>query len=44
MGNIAYRSGKKISWDAAQNKFTDNAVQKEYYVKQYHNGYVLPKM
>lgn len=42
MGNIAYRSGKKISWDANKNQFTDLAIQNEYYIKQYHNGYKLP--
>lgn len=42
MGNIAYRSGKKISWNPNLNQFTDAAIQKEYYLKQYHNGYKLP--
>ena len=44
MGNIAYRSGKKISWDAAGNKFTDAAIQDEYFIKAYQNGYALPKL
>jgi predicted dehydrogenase len=44
MGNIAYRSGKKLEWDAANEKFTDNAVNKEYFMKEYHNGYKLPKV
>ena len=44
MGNIAYRSGKKISWDAAKNQFTDPAIQKEYFMKKYHNGYKLPDL
>jgi predicted dehydrogenase len=44
MGNIAYRSGKKISWDESKKSFTDPAIQKEFYVKNYHNGYSLPKI
>jgi hypothetical protein len=44
MGNIAFRSGKKISWDESKKTFTDPAIQKEYYVKAYHNGYSLPKI
>ncbi len=43
MGNIAYRSGKKISWDESNKKFTDASIQNEYYMKSYHNGYTLPK-
>jgi predicted dehydrogenase len=44
MGNIAYRSGKKISWDESKKSFTDLAIQNEYYLKAYHNGYSLPKI
>jgi predicted dehydrogenase len=44
MGNIAFRSGKKISWDESKKSFTDAAIQQEYYVKAYHNGYTLPKI
>jgi len=42
MGNIAYRSGKKISWNEKNKKFTDNAIHTEYYMKKYFNGYKLP--
>ncbi|MEJ0080273.1 MAG: hypothetical protein WDM78_04785 [Puia sp.] len=42
LGNISYRSGKKLSWDA--DKFTDESVNKEYLIKEYHNGYSLPKL
>ncbi len=42
MGNIAYRSGKKLFWDAGKEKFTDDAINKEYLMKEYHNGYKLP--
>ena len=44
MGNIAYRSGKKVEWDAAKEKFTDEDVNKQYFAKEYHNGYKLPKV
>ncbi len=42
MGNIAFRSGKKLEWDAAKEKFTDDAINKKYMMKEYHNGYKLP--
>ncbi len=41
MGNIAYRTGKKIFWDAGKKQFDDeqaNALIKP----TYHNGYQLP--
>jgi predicted dehydrogenase len=44
MGNIAYRSGKKLVWNDAGHEFTDKAINKEYLVKEYHNGYKLPKV
>jgi hypothetical protein len=40
MGNISFRSGKRLSWVSDQ--FSDDAVNKEYLTKEYHNGYVLP--
>ena len=43
MGNIAYRTGKKIYWDAGQKKFTDNDANK-FLAAEYHNGYSLPKV
>src|ERR1700712_1366566 len=42
MGNIAFRSGKKLEWDTAKESFTDEAINKEYLLKEYHNGYKLP--
>jgi hypothetical protein len=42
MGNIAFRSGQKLNWDKDQAKFTDDAVNKKYMMKEYHNGYKLP--
>jgi predicted dehydrogenase len=44
MGNIAFRSGKKLAWDEAKQAFTDKAINKEYLMKEYHNGYKLPKV
>src|SRR5450432_2963156 len=44
MGNIAFRSGKKLEWDAAKERFTDEAINKEYLMKEYLNGYKLPKV
>ncbi len=44
MGNIAFRSGKKISWDETKHQFTDPAIHAEYYMKKYNNGYKLPSL
>ena len=44
MGNIAYRSGQKLEWDAAKEQFTDEAINNKYLMKEYHNGYKLPKV
>jgi predicted dehydrogenase len=43
MGNIAYRTGKKLSWDKNSGLFTDPAANK--LIKpEYHNNYKLPKI
>ena len=44
MGNIAYRSGKKLEWNATNERFTDEDINKKYLMKEYHNGYHLPKV
>lgn len=44
MGNISYRTGKKLQWDKTKMQFTDQEVNKAYLMKPYHNGYVLPKI
>lgn len=44
MGNIAFRTGKKLEWDRDKKQFTDDAVNKQYLAKEYHNGYRLPKV
>lgn len=42
MGNISFRSGQRLDWDAAAGKFTDDKINREYLMKEYHNGYELP--
>ncbi|MEO5682771.1 MAG: Gfo/Idh/MocA family oxidoreductase [Chitinophagaceae bacterium] len=42
MGNIAFRSGKKLVWDGSKERFTDESINKQYLLKEYHNGYKLP--
>ena len=42
MGNAAYRSGKKLEWDASKGRYTDEDINKTYLSKEYHNGYKLP--
>ena len=43
MGNIAYRTGEKITWDEAKNHFTNNKADK--LVKpEYQNGWKLPSV
>jgi predicted dehydrogenase len=41
MGNIAYRTGKKLNWDQQKGKFDDAAANK-LIEKEYHNGYKMP--
>jgi predicted dehydrogenase len=42
MGNISFRSGRRLSWDKGAGRFTDEEVNKAYMMKEYHNGYKLP--
>lgn len=42
MGNIAYRSGEKVSWDNAKQQF-GTATANKFITPEYHNGWVLPK-
>ena len=42
MGNISYRSGEKLFWDANTGNFTNNTINKNYISNEYHNGYNLP--
>jgi len=43
MGNIAFRTGKKIYWDNGGSKFTDSSANK-YLAAEYHNGYKMFKV
>lgn len=43
MGNIAFRTGKKIYWDDQKRKFSDKDANK-FLAAEYHNGYKLPKV
>jgi len=44
MGNISFRSGKKLAWDRVKGEFTDKAINDQYLMAKYHNGYSLPKV
>src|SRR5579872_4589418 len=44
MGNISFRSGKRLVWDKAAGEFTDQSINKQYLMKEYHNGYRLPQV
>jgi predicted dehydrogenase len=43
MGNIAYRTGEKITWDQAKNKFSD-ADANRMIKPDYKNGWKLPSL
>jgi len=43
MGNIAYRTKKKLFWDKQKRSFNDREAD-QYLAKVYHNGYHLPKV
>jgi predicted dehydrogenase len=42
MGNIAFRTGEKISWDNTKQQFS-TAAANSFIVPEYHNGWMLPK-
>jgi predicted dehydrogenase len=42
MGNIAFRSGEKVSWDDSKQEFLTSTANK-YITPEYHNGWKLPK-
>jgi len=44
MGNIAFRSGEKLTWDSHTNLFTNQQINEQYLMAPYHNGYSLPKL
>lgn len=44
MGNIAFRSGQKVTWNKNAERFTDEKLNKKYLMAEYYNGYQLPKV
>jgi len=42
MGNIAYRTGSKVFWDAKTNTFIDNKEANKYIQPKYQNGWEIP--
>jgi predicted dehydrogenase len=42
MGNIAFRSGEKVSWDDSKQQFLTDSANK-YITPEYHNGWKLPR-
>ncbi|MBK1441349.1 Gfo/Idh/MocA family oxidoreductase [Parapedobacter sp. ISTM3] len=42
MGNIAYRTGEKIYWDAQKGQFSSREANK-LLAAEYHNGYKIPR-
>ncbi len=42
MGNISFRSGQKLLWNKTKGSFTDEAINQQYLLNEYHNGYKLP--
>jgi predicted dehydrogenase len=44
LGNIAFRTQQKLTWDKSKAKFTDNSINDKYMMAKYNNGYKLPKV
>ena len=42
VNNTMFRSGQRVAWDEAAGKFTDDKINAQYLMKEYHNGYQLP--
>jgi predicted dehydrogenase len=43
MGNIAFKTGKKLFWDEPKQRFTDSDANR-YLAASYHNGYSIPRI
>ena len=43
MGNVSYRSGQKLLWNASSGQFSDSKINDQYFTNPYFNGYQLPK-
>jgi predicted dehydrogenase len=44
MGNIAYRTGTKLFWEADKGKFKNNSEADKFISANYHNGYKIPSV
>jgi len=44
MGNIAYKTGRKVYWDAASGSFKNDKEANLLIKANYHNGWKLPKI
>ena len=44
MGNIAFKTGRKVYWDAAAGNFKNDAEANALIKAHYHNGWQLPKV
>ncbi len=42
MGNIAYRTGSTLLWNAQKGEFDNNAAANKLIGNEYHNGYKMP--
>jgi predicted dehydrogenase len=42
MGNIAYKTGSKVNWDAQKGNFGDNTAANKLIKAAYHNGWEMP--
>ena len=43
MGNIAYRTGNRVEWDAGTRSFRDDAAANKLARAEYHNGWTLDR-
>jgi hypothetical protein len=44
MGNIAYKVGRKVYWDAASGSFKGDREADALLTPEYHNGWSLPRV
>jgi hypothetical protein len=43
MGNVAFKTGRKVYWDADTGSFEGDDEANALLTPQYHNGWELPK-
>jgi hypothetical protein len=44
LGNVAYKTGRKVYWDAAKGEFKNDAEANSLIVPEYHNAWKLPNV